>query len=388
MTPSPYPLRRNLTFGIELEFVLATVPAGNPDPHPEDPRQVYFHDPNEPANPPSTPSTFIYTILKHVAQTLTQHHVPAIPILKRSQTTSFSHNWLVKTDASIQPPDPTSALYPYAYRWYAVEVVSPAYYHKRTTTDACRKVIRILREQYRMVVNSSCGLHVHVGNGLDGLNGTWLRNLMAVLWTFEPQLESLFPAHRKPRPGQGAEFNFALSCASVLAAQADAQTIGEGRTLAWLTAQQKREWGLEQILAQRDEAELCALMASQYGAAIKCLPYHIQGLNPRDKSAGVEGSKKTIEFRQHEGTMDEEAVVMWVETVVMIVEFARDVREETVLAWLRECVRLEEGRFGVVRFLLAIGACLQARYYGKKVWERREREQGVRRVMVGDGRED
>ncbi|RDW65265.1 hypothetical protein BP5796_09957 [Coleophoma crateriformis] len=372
MAPNSSPLRRRLTFGIELEFALATVPIGKPDPHPEDPRQVYFHDPSNPANPPSTTSTFIYTILTHVAQTLTQHHVPAIPILKRSQTTTFSRNWLVKTDASIQPPNPTSALYPHAYRWYAVEVVSPAYYHSPSTTDACRKVIRILREQYRMVVNESCGLHVHVGNGLDGLDGKWLRNLMGVLWTFEAQLESLFPAHRKPRPGQGAEFNFALSCASVLARQAEDQTVGEGSSLAWMITQQKREWGLEQILARRDVAELCGIMASQYGPAIKCLPYHIQGLNPRDTSAGVEGSKKTIEFRQHQGTMDEEAVVMWVETVVLIVEFARDVEEERLMEWLREYIKLDERQFGVVRFLLAIGASLQARYYGREIGVRRE----------------
>lgn len=64
---------------------------------------------------------------------------------------------------------------------------------------------------YRVITNSTCELHVHVGIGSAGFDLKILKKLMAALWTWKPQLQMLHPVeHTSPK--NGLIFSKSLRC--------------------------------------------------------------------------------------------------------------------------------------------------------------------------------
>ncbi len=59
------------------------------------------------------------------------------------------------------------------------------------------------------------------------------------------------------------------------------------------------------------------------GHMYKFSAYNLQGIADRERR--VPQSKATIEFRQHQGTMDSNAILNWIETVVNIVDYIRTI---------------------------------------------------------------
>lgn len=86
----------------------------------------------------------------------------------------------------------------------------------------------------------------------------------------------------------------------------------------------------------------------------------------------AEKAKKTIEFRQHEGTLDPEAVTQWIRVSVRLVEFAEEVRPEILRVWLKEHI---DTNYNVIQLLKATRQPLAAWYYEKKLAERKMLEQ-------------
>jgi hypothetical protein len=76
--------------------------------------------------------------------------------------------------------------------------------------------------------------------------------------------------------------------------------------------------------------------------------------------------KQTIEFRAHSGTLDGDEVVMWVKTVVGIVQWARDA-DLSQLKSLMAFAETGNDGFGVTRLLEMLGLREQAEFYKNRL---------------------
>ncbi|KAI0404894.1 hypothetical protein F4802DRAFT_615303 [Xylaria palmicola] len=86
------------------------------------------------------------------------------------------------------------------YRWFNLELRSPAY---RDTPDAYKEmefVVNLMKQKYRVRVNTFCGLHVHVGNGARPFDAKTLRRAGAFLFAADPMLSRLHAPWRRVGP--------------------------------------------------------------------------------------------------------------------------------------------------------------------------------------------
>ncbi|KAG4439995.1 hypothetical protein IFR05_004509 [Cadophora sp. M221] len=173
------------TFGVEFEFAIACLPGGFEDPNPEDGRQVYGiseRDPGSTSDPYGLHEPEFFT--ESGGEWMRIQQYIADLSLYNPQTT-----WIVKNDTSIKFP-------PLNYMFDAVEVTSPPLYFGEKGLDQVKIACQLLPSKYRLFQNTSCSIHVHVGHGSHGFELAHLRNIMAMLWAFEPHLDSLHPKHR------------------------------------------------------------------------------------------------------------------------------------------------------------------------------------------------
>lgn len=199
--------RPSLTFRAELEFALATIPPNFEDPHPDAGRQVYGvaddQDLDSDRSEASPIELGLYNynhyqsdsidrkyVQNHVAQTLSEQGLCAISTaVARFEGDGLSNNvWQVDRDLSIKYPDLN-------YKFLPIEVISPAFYYSQEAINEITVACETLTGRYRIAAIESGSVHVHVGDGMYGFTVSHLRKLMALLWTFEPQLDTLHPPH-------------------------------------------------------------------------------------------------------------------------------------------------------------------------------------------------
>jgi hypothetical protein len=187
----------HLTFGIEIEFLLATLPVGTEDPHEHDDRQVYGiatprkvgwdarnREPNKKAH-------------SHIAETL---HKAGISVHREEQLKPSMHLF---DEPKVYVPDSNSkdditlaqdTIEGYPYELITVEIMSPPFYFAEDAIAQIEAVCEILTNKYRIVYSD--GLRVHVGNEAKGFSGAVLQRLLATLWTFDTARESIHSRDR------------------------------------------------------------------------------------------------------------------------------------------------------------------------------------------------
>jgi hypothetical protein len=67
--------------------------------------------------------------------------------------------WAITTDASVSGPEDEE------YTYASFEIVSPAFHYCPESIQAVEDFLAVLTSTYCINVNSSTGLHVHVGTG-------------------------------------------------------------------------------------------------------------------------------------------------------------------------------------------------------------------------------
>ena len=160
-----------------------------------------------------------------------------------------------------------------------------------------------------------------IGDSTKGFDNITVSNLVAFLWAFEPQLNSLHPMYR-----QNQTWGQSMREASTYAMEYRKKY---GRRPHPLTGVLHFLKGKSMYNLIRDAAPDNNGSASVY----KYCAYSFQGL--ANKDLGFDASKPTIEFRQHAATMDPEAIVNWIETSVGIVEYIRNIDYATLMDLLR-----------------------------------------------------
>lgn len=62
---------------------------------------------------------------------------------------------------------------------------------------AVQTVCLMLTSKFRINVNSSCGLHVHIGHGAQVYKADELRKFFGFFWAFEPQIDLIHPSIKR-----------------------------------------------------------------------------------------------------------------------------------------------------------------------------------------------
>ncbi|CAG8977050.1 hypothetical protein HYALB_00005758 [Hymenoscyphus albidus] len=370
INPNPRPLpspsqSSRLTFGVELEFNIAyLLPSGRifrdtdlaeglpytTDPDPEDPRVVrglatYEPDPEEELTLSQQVEAYREQreqIFTHIRDTLRAAGLPCR--LGDDYSNPKPEHLVLLSDSSVEPlEDDDSAD---NYNFMDVEITSPPFYDHEDSRRQVKAVCEILTSTYRINAkgNKTCGMHVHeeFPYGYSGYHPRHLASLMACLWVFENRLQRIHPEHRRAGH-EAAEYCMPLATGSWLTSDSD--FLREG----W------RQRGLKTLLAARDEKtcqEICFLTRGFQ----ERLSYNTRTLS-WDK--GI----RTVEFRQHEGTVEAEEVFQWI-------KFAFKVDEKALDGFLKRHVDDALEDYTAMDLLKAISSADSAVYYEKKMRER------------------
>ncbi|KAG8675291.1 hypothetical protein FPOAC2_01341 [Fusarium poae] len=159
-----------VSFGIELEFLVAR----NTDNVPDVDKDV----------PGIAPATYMSG--RDAVKKLLQDH--GFCVSGYAAHSSSDQLWIVTRDGSVSENFNESTR---QIRWDPVEISSPPLYSSEEAYNLISAVVRLLTTNLRVRVNTTCGFHVHVGNGPHQLDLRALRNYAALLWASEPALSTL-----------------------------------------------------------------------------------------------------------------------------------------------------------------------------------------------------
>ncbi|KAF7916583.1 uncharacterized protein EAE98_010592 [Botrytis deweyae] len=357
-----------LTFGVELEIAVGTLRDICQNPTPRDGRRVYGvgrsanspplqYDPR-PANfgESSLPERSYRAkgrlcVYENIAQTLNCAGFPAIHMedaeyQKDGYTTEMTSKWIIGTDISIDLPDES------IYDYHKLEIKSPVYYFSEEALSDVKRVWEIIASTYKVVTNESMGLHVHVGNGVDAFDGDTLRNLWGILWTTEKWIETIHPPHRRVN-------SFCQSfhrCSNL------------GREIGEQSLKDPEEEVLEWILTRTPPTvrEFLDTICLQSGA------YNFVNLQP---SQNVGSIKRTIEFRQHEATLDTERITQWIRVCVGLVKASATADPSVLDPYLRLLIQTKREKLRVWDIFKELGLESSGVYFKTRML--RERPVGI-----------
>ena len=254
----------NLTFGLELEFVVA-YPVG------------------QYANSPQTdPDCAVRT---HIIQLLQEAGLSVNGLIP-----PFNYQfWAVGTDGSIKA-EPEDQFLPRwnDFRFSAVELITPTFCWSQSAAafQQLHIALQKIQREFTAFTNRSCGMHVHVGHGQWGFPRSTLKKFAQVVTAFERQLAAIHPFHRVNnvhcRPPSS---NF------------------------------KSDDLVQNILSLQDARNSKALIKS-----MSCCPHgSTRGFAYNLRNLITNGAPPTIEFRQHQGTLSVLDCAAWASLAVSLV---------------------------------------------------------------------
>ena len=327
----------DLTFGVELEFIIKYHPSYITPEIRNANLNKEFDDDSE-------------IIQSQIFLALQDANIPIYP----SHTNDYLHfpeptNWVMSSDISIKAAEERK-LYP-EYRLTTLEIssrkLSGTPENLSASLDEIRQVIRIIKDQpFEVLVNSSTGHHVHVGNQTQGFPLRTLKNLCLTVYGFSYAIESIHPPHRLARKVHKDSFCLPPSVALP-------PTNGHAANLL----------RIEQCCTRDDLFDLM----NPHG--LKQDAYNFMNLDPRKSyrdHLGVDQRgplKTTVEFRQHAGTMDAEEVCAWAEVTTGLIQWCHHIPSGALLRML-----LTFGThpsFGTLELLRVIGKPHVATWYGE-----------------------
>jgi hypothetical protein len=367
--PQSYTTKDRLTFGVEIEFALPSLPEGVKDPHPDDPRTAYgiSDDPSgkkmnlkvptrrDYVEPWTEPSSLLNENARnHIAKTFKEAGIQSEVITGATIDSPMAfdrwkpkdpRSWAITHDRDVLPPDNA----PQEYRWHGMELNSPPLYFSPEAIREVMHVIELVTSTYRCALTRRTTLHVHVGNSTIGFTPETLQKLAATYLTFEPALEQIHPYFRIDN----------LMTASL---RRGCELSGE--TLIPEKEKRTVPHFLEYILQDEncDIKELKKAVASQ-----KSKVDHSDNrgaLNFSNIDTG-RSTKNTVEFRQHTSSLDPQEIAHWIRLCVGFLEFVDTVEKERLKPFLEEHIGDGIGDFGLENALVSLGLPREAGYFGR-----------------------
>lgn len=357
-------MSRSFTFGVELELIVCGIPEGEPIPNPQDTPQVAFPtsavkdyadilEDNEYDADMDSGFANNGPCCQAIADVLCNAGIPAFPYFRARRSKWQAGEWElggweVKTDESIRVNededtpffkwDPNSQDYMDAfnpYQHHIIEIVSPVLRKGFTGNpllddadfEQVGRVANIIQTHFRAFCNRTTGLHVHVGNGLGrAFEISTMQKLMAFLWTFEPGIEKVHPPRRRDTGRKNA------FCRPLRSQVHHQYTFRSSREMidAIMSCTNIRQLGM--LLARWGNTN-----TGRYGA------YNIENL-AHDFAWEM---KKTMEFRQHAGTINPDKIKLWAKFCVQLVNYAMTAPPNGMVAMCYEEARkqVEQGTY-------------------------------------------
>ncbi|KAI2640796.1 putative amidoligase enzyme-domain-containing protein [Hypomontagnella submonticulosa] len=188
-TTFPNPPR--LTFGVEFEFLVAYLVHTKPDPleSVEDLPPVN----RTPVDMFELAPTLIY---KQLVSLLEDHSINSNTEESGIEVSEFKNKydeaafgeytqWRVKWDASIQEDDRET------FDYVGIELVTPVLLDTPVSFETIDYVRELIMKTFRVRVNPSCGLHVHVGNRTERFPLESAKRIASLVWATEHLLVTL-----------------------------------------------------------------------------------------------------------------------------------------------------------------------------------------------------
>lgn len=260
----------NLTFGVEIECIVSFDPKIYKDGLSQA-DGILWEKEKQPATKYSRDSGLRTLLRHHITKVLSKEGFPAYAVT----STGGDQKWTVTNDTSIITNDHPGEK---GFLECDVEIKSPAMRLRPKALRWVDDVLCLLTSQFNMYVNASCGLHVHIGNQRAGFPLQTLKTLSMLTAMFEHQLNSFHPSDRL----------------SSLHAKGPSKAF-KGQN-PWDTVQ-----AIQNCATRK---QLLLLYANEEGLD-RNFAYNIPSM--------AAGLRKTIEFRQHEGTLDTMKIINWVQ---------------------------------------------------------------------------
>ncbi|KAI9744659.1 MAG: hypothetical protein M1818_002188 [Claussenomyces sp. TS43310] len=408
----------NLTFGVEIEFALATLPdiPGIQDPDPNDGRPVRNLHVIHPSDVGPDPDVNLYYPLSrlgpadvvrlNVAMKLREAGLRARPDIwpYSEEIGNWEHDrdlhydrsapeskWTVQDDGTINDISDS------AYVYERVELSSPALWFCQESIDEIVRAIDVITSSFRVRCDQSCGLHIHVGPGGQRFSLDHMQKLFAFLWTFEEQISTLHSAERQRSPWTcpmrisswlANTGRFDANPAQFLAPGAPNPSVGVGQGQESIEGNSEMHT-VDALTAIFNTTELAVTKGSfevnKENLVSIISPAEGNRLTYRTDLIARKDTKRTVEFRQHDGTFERERIVTWIETVVRIVSFTRDVSRPVLVDFLIEQAIKEDRGHAVMPILdmfRAIGLEKQAGFYAARLRNEDPQEASARRIAA------
>lgn len=350
--------RDRLTFGIELQFALATLATGQEDPSPEDGRTVFgIFDKEVDNNSKDRETEIAKSVLIHVAKTLTDASIKSV---EARETDSVCEDdvtaWLVKNNPTVDGPETDTP-----YNWHSIEVISPAFYTSSVALDTVKSACETLVNTYRLSCTRSAGMHVRVGRGEKNHVFKTLRNLYATIWTFEPQIKQIHPYHRHENNYNSMNLR-------------NHNGMFRNEYLEEDISAAEAVQGLNSILNSLNTAELGSLVVSDSRNA-----YDMSGITLNLTAENHDKKKKdTVEFKQHESTLNPIRVENWTRLCIGLFEFADTVQLEVLAPFLRRHINKPPEDFTIGQVLTSVGLPYLADFFEKQVADQKPKDAEMR----------
>ncbi|KAJ4308823.1 hypothetical protein N0V84_011868 [Fusarium piperis] len=165
-----------VSFGVELEFLVHRRTSGDDDE-------------SVAGLPPVLRSDDWTSSQESVARMLREHGLDAYSTTSPDADRSGPLKWVVANDGSVSEYGEPSDRF--GVDWDNLELISPPLYACDEAFRLVAAVIRLVTTNFRVRVNHTCGLHVHVGNGPHHLDMRAMRNYAALLWATDNILSTL-----------------------------------------------------------------------------------------------------------------------------------------------------------------------------------------------------
>lgn len=260
----------NLTFGIELECIISFDPTVYELGLPHAEGQLWEERLSSSLH---QESKLRIIFRNHIVNLLNEMGISAYDMASRGG----DQKWTVSNDTSINIRDGLRA--EDGFLECDVEIKSPAMRFCPMALRRVQQMVKLLIREFNVDVDNSCGFHVHIGNQNSGFPTQTLKHFCMLTAMFEHQLNAFHPAHRIG--------NFHVKGPSA---------VFKGQN----------PWEAVRVI-QRCEVreELVLLYADNERFPDRCFAYNLCPM--------VFGPHKTIEFRQHKGTLDAPEMMNWIQ---------------------------------------------------------------------------
>ncbi|MCJ1433353.1 hypothetical protein MMC27_002713 [Xylographa pallens] len=282
------PLR--ITFGVEVECVLRMTE----DQYKEN--EARFKE-----SPHSYSNYFSNSSYASIFEVLSTAGIPVNIGHQDPLDDSWNDRWNIKEDSIIEACETNGDNIP-GHEYKILELVSRILPLTDESFEEIEAVIQIIHVRYALITNESTGLHVHVGDGNRGFALQTLKKFSILVVTFEHIIESI---HTNAR----TSFDGTQQC-------------------------KKSSWGTSNIHEISSTVEECRtfedLRTLMNPELTKKYAYNFGNLSLTQYLP-----KMTIEFRQHEGTVDPARIINWAKFVTGLVNFSHAVSSaQHVWLWM------------------------------------------------------